>query len=119
MQADERIEDEEARLQPGDGLIEGRAVGLEIEAQAGGGDHLDVECSETDAGGGTDAIEAASDDVECVLGGIEQNAAGSAHREAAQTGDAGSDGDGEIEGEEGFAAFGLAADDAAGFVGPQ
>ena len=48
-----------------------------------------------------------------------QNAAGAAHREAVRIGDAGSDGDGEIEGEEGFAAFGLAADDADGFVGPQ
>ena len=43
MQAHERIEDEQPRLQPGDGLVETRAVGLEIEAQAGRGDHLDVE----------------------------------------------------------------------------
>ena len=46
MQAHERIEDEQARLQPGDGLLETRAVGLEIEAQAGDGDHLDVECGD-------------------------------------------------------------------------
>ena len=119
MQADERIEDEQPRLQPGDGLIEARAVGLEIEAQAGRGDHLDVEFGEADAGGGTDAFEAAADDVQRVLGGIEQDAAGAADREAAQAGDAGGDGDREIEGEEGFAALGLAADDADGFLRPQ
>ena len=71
------------------------------------------------AGGGADAIEPAADDVECVLGGIEQDAAGVGHREAAQAGDAGGDGDGQIEGEEGFAALGLAADDADGLFGPQ
>ena len=119
MQAHERIEDEQPRLQPGDGLIETCAIGLEIEAQAGGGDHLDVEFGKTDAGGGADAFEAATDDVQGVLGGIEQDAAGAADREAAQAGDAGGDGDGQIEGEEGFAAFGLAADDADGFFRPQ
>ena len=119
MQAHERIEDEQPRLQPGDGLIETYTIGLEIEAQAGGGDHLDVEFGKTDAGGSTDAVEAATDNVQGVFGGIEQDAAGAADREAAQAGDAGGDGDGQIEGEEGFAAFGLAADDADGFFRPQ
>ena len=71
------------------------------------------------AGGGTDAVEAAADDVQRVFGGIEQDAAGRADREAAQAGGAGGDGDGQIEGEEGFAAFGLAADDPDGLLGPQ
>jgi hypothetical protein len=115
MQAHERIKDEKARLHPGDGLIETCAIGLEIETQAGRGDHLDVEFGETDAGGGTDAFEAAADDVQCVFGRIEQDAAGAADREAAQARDAGSDGDGQIEGEEGFAALGFAADDPDGF----
>jgi|SRR5271166_5409469 len=119
MKPDKRIEDEQTRLQPGDGLIEGSAVGLEVETQAGRGDHLDVEFGEADAGGGTNAFESAADDVECVLGGIEQDAAWSCHGEAAQAGDTGGDGNGEIEGEEGFAALGLAADDPDGFVRPQ
>jgi hypothetical protein len=119
VQTHERIEDEQPRLQPGDGLIEPCAVGLEIEAQAGRGDHLDVEFSETDASGGADALEAAADDMERVLGGIEQDATGAGDREAAQTGSAGGDGDRQIEGEEGFAAFRLTTDDADGFFGPQ
>jgi hypothetical protein len=88
------------------------------EAQAGGGDHLHVEFGETDAGGGADPFETATDDVQGIFGGIEQDAAGVADREAAQAGDAGGDGDGQIEGEEGFAAFGFAADDADGFFRP-
>ena len=119
MQAHERIEDEQPRLQPGDGLLEPCAVGFEIEAQAGRGDHLDVEFGETDAGGGADAFEAATDDMQRVFGGIEQDAARARDREAAQAGSAGGDGDGQIEGEEGFAAFRLAADDADGFFRPQ
>jgi hypothetical protein len=119
MQADERIEDEQPWLQPGDGLLETGAVGLEIEAQTGGGDHLDVEFRESSTGGGTDAFEATTDDVQCVFGGIEQDAAGAADREATQTGDAGGDGNGQIEREEGFAALGLAADDADGMFRPQ
>src|ERR1700732_5217933 len=115
VQTHERIEDEQPRLQPGDGLIEAYAVSLEIEAQAGRGDHLDVEFGEADTGGGADALEAATDDMERVLGGIEQHATGARDREAAQTGDAGADGDRQIEGEEGFAALRLAADDADGF----
>src|SRR5271166_840363 len=67
VQSHERIEDEQPRLQPGDGLIEPRAVGLEIEAQTGRGDHLDVEFGEPDAGGGADALEAATDDMQRVL----------------------------------------------------
>jgi hypothetical protein len=49
--------------------------------------------------------------VECVLGGIEQNAPGAWDGEAAQTRRAGGDRDGEVEGKERFAAFWLAADD--------
>ena len=100
MQAHERIEDEKARLQPGDGLLEPRTVSLEIEAQTGRRDHLHVERGETDAGRGADAFEAAADYMQGIFGGIKQDAAGAADREAAQTGDAGGDGDRQIEGED-------------------
>jgi hypothetical protein len=115
MQAHERIEDEQPRFQPGDGLFQTYAVNLKIEAQTGGGDHLHVECGETDAGSGTDALEPTADDVQGVFGGIEQDTAGAADREATQAGNSGGDGDSQIEGEEGFAAFRFAADDADGF----
>jgi len=119
VQAHEGIEDEQPWLQPGNGLVETRAVGGEIEPQAGGGDHLDVERGKADSSSGADALETAADDMERVFGGIEQDATGAAHREAAQAGDAGRDGNGQIEGEEGFTALGFAADDPDSFVGPQ
>ena len=75
VQAYERIEDQEPGLERGNGFIETRAVGLKIEAQAGCGDDLDVEFGEAGAGGGADALEAASDDMECILGRIEQDPA--------------------------------------------
>jgi hypothetical protein len=65
------------------------------------------------------ATPAAAHDVQGIFGGIEQDAAGAADREAAQAGDARGDGDGQIEREEGFAAFRFAADDADGFFRPQ
>ena len=54
-----------------------------------------------------------------VFGWVKQNAAGAAHREATQARDAGGDRHGQIESEEGFTAFGLAANDADGFFRPQ
>ena len=74
---------------------------------------------QVEAGSGADAIEPVPHDVRRILGGVEQDAAGIGHGEAAQAGRAGGDRDGEVEGEEGFAAFGLAADDADGFCRPQ
>src|SRR5712671_3696763 len=119
MQPYEGIEDKEARLQFGDGVIEAPAVGLKIEPHGGGSDDLDVEIGDAEAGGGTDAVEPPAHDVERVLGGVEQNAPGAWHGEAPQARDAGRDRDGEVQGEEGFAAFWLAADDADRLLGPQ
>ena len=94
-------------------------IGGQIEAEAGGGDDLDVEGGEVDAGGEGDAVQALADDVQGVFGGVEEDAAGLGGREAAQAGGAGGDGEGEVEGEEGLAALGLAADDADGLRGPE
>jgi len=54
-----------------------------------------------------------------ILCSIEEDAAGVGHREAAQAWDASRHGDSQIEGQEGFAALGLAADDADGILRPQ
>jgi hypothetical protein len=90
-----------------------------IQAKAGSGDDLDVQGGEVDAGGQREAVQALADDVERVLGGVEEDAAGLGRREVAQAGGAGGDGEGEVQGEEGLAALGLAADDAHGLVGPE
>jgi hypothetical protein len=62
---------------------------------------------------------ATADDVQRVLGGVEQDAPGLGHDEAAQAGRAGGDRDSEVESQERLAALGLAADDADGLIRPQ
>jgi hypothetical protein len=119
MQAHKRIEHKQARPQLGDCRVEARAICLEIEPQGGGGDHLNVEIGERDACGGANAFEPLAHDVERVLGGVEQDASGARHHEAAQAGGAGCDRDGDVEGKEGFAAFWLTADDSDRLFGPQ
>jgi hypothetical protein len=57
VQAHERIEDEQARLECGDGLLKAPAIRIEIEPDRGRGDDLDVEIGERDAGGGRDAFK--------------------------------------------------------------
>ena len=58
-------------------------------------------------------------DMKRVLGGIEKNAAGARNGETAQASRSSRNRHGKVEGEEGFAAFGLATDDADSFLGPQ
>ena len=91
MQTHEGIEHQQARLQVGDGVVEASAVGREIQSHGGCGDDLDVEIGKAEAGGGADAVEPPAHDVERVLGGIEQNAAGAWHAEATQARNAGRD----------------------------
>jgi hypothetical protein len=83
-----------------DNFLETGAVGLVVETQALGGDHLDIEIGEIAAGGGADTVEPASHDMQGILGGVEQDAPGPLHGEAAQAGRAGGDSDGKVEGED-------------------
>jgi hypothetical protein len=84
MQTDEGIEHEQPWLEPADGRVETRAISIEVEAQAGRGDQLDVEIGQRNAGDGTDALEAGTNDVHGIFSRIEQNAAGMRDHEAAQ-----------------------------------
>src|SRR6266487_8630 len=119
VEADEGVEDEELGFERLDGGAETEPVVLLVEAERAGGDDVDGQARERDAGGGADALEAAAHDVERVLGGVEQDGPGLDDGEAAEAGLAGGDGDGHVEGEEGLAALGLAADDADGLGGPE
>ena len=112
VEADEGIEDEEAGPDALDRLDQSLAVGAMIEAQGGDVDDGDVEGLEAGAGGAGDALEPGAHDVAGILGGEHQDRPRLVGVEAAQAGDAGGDRHGDVEGEEGLAAFGLAADDA-------
>ena len=92
---------------------------LPVKARDRDVDDGDVEGLEVGFGGSGNAFEAGAYDVAGVLGGEQQDRSGLCGGEAAQAGNAGSDGDREVEGEEEFAALGLAADDADGLLAPQ
>src|SRR6516164_1387883 len=96
MQAHEGIENEETRLELGDGLLEAAANGLEIKPHSWFGDDLDVERGELEATGGANPLEPSPHHIEGVLGGIEKDAPGARDRKAAQAGSAGGDRNGEI-----------------------
>ena len=119
VQAHEGIKHEEFGPQGSNRGAERLAVLAAIEAQHRCRNDVDVEGREVDAGGIGDALEPLTHDRGGVLGGIEEHGPSLPGREVAQAGDACGNGDGKVESEEGFAAFGLAADDADGLAHPQ
>jgi len=119
MQAHEGIEHQQAGCQLRDGFIETRAIGRLIEPYGWCGDHVNVEIFQITRRGGADALESSAHDMQGVFCGVEQDAARTRHREAAQARRAGSDGDGQIQGEEGLAALRFPADDSDGLFGPE
>ena len=119
VQTHERVEDEQPRLERRDGVLEAGAIGTQVQTQRGGGDDLDVQIAQRDAGGGADAVEALAHDGQSVLCGVQQHPAGTGDGEAAQARGAGRHGDGKLEGHERLAGFRLAAEDADCLLGPQ
>ena len=119
VQPHEGIEDQQAWLEVGDSVGEAAPIGVEIEPERRGGNNLDIEIGEVDAGGGGDALKPPADSGRRILGGIEQDTAGIGYRKTPQAGNTRSNGDGQIERQKRLAALGLTADDADGFMGPQ
>jgi hypothetical protein len=119
VQAHERIEHQEARLELRDGVFEALAVGSLVDSQRGGGDDVHVEVCKLAGHGGADALEPAAHDMQGILGRVEQHPARPGDGEAAQARGAGGDRDGQVQGEEGLAAFRFPADDADGLFGPE
>jgi hypothetical protein len=119
VQADEGVEHEEDRPHRGDGGLELLPIFGEIETQAGRGDDVDRQLGERDVRRATDAVEPRADQMQGVLSGVQEHRAAPRWGKPAQTRNAAGDGDDHIEREEALAAFGLAADDADGFIGPE
>ena len=119
MQAHQGVEDEQARGEALDGVVQALAVTVMVEAQCGDVDDGDVEVMEGSGGGLGDAFETAAHEMAGILCGVHQDRAGLCGGEVTQARDARGDADGEVEGEEGFAALGFAADDADGVAAPQ
>jgi hypothetical protein len=119
VQPHKGVEDQERGFELGDRPLEALTVLGAIEADRGGSERPEVEVLELEAEVSAGLLEAASQDHGSILGGEDEDAAGGVDREAAETGSARSDRDGETEGEEGLSALGLAAEDADGFFAPE
>jgi hypothetical protein len=119
MKADEGIEDEELRLERCHGAVEAiRVVGV-VEPEVGRRDDLEVELIEGETASESDALEALAYDMLWVLGGEEEDAAGSRDGETTQTRLAGGDRHGHVESEERLVRFSFATDQSDGLVAPQ
>ena len=101
------------------GLSETLTVGRCVQPERGCGDHFHRQRLEADLSGASDAFQALAHDGQGVFGGKEQHFAGAPNGKLAQTGRAGSDADGHIQSQKAFAAFGFAAEDADGLIGPK
>lgn len=118
VQTDERIEDQEFRLQAGHGGLQRLLVFGSVEPQRWCNDDVDIKAFEIDAGGVCDTLKALAHNEGSILGGIEQHSAPLPGRKASQAGCAGSHCDSKIEGEERLPALGLATDDTDGLRAP-
>jgi len=73
VEANKGVEEKEPWLESVDGIEKSFLVELGIEPKRRGGDDVDVELGELELQVGTDAFESSPDDVQGVLGGVEEN----------------------------------------------
>jgi hypothetical protein len=119
VEANERVEEEEAGFDGGEGEVEPLLVVGSVEPESGLGDEADGEPLElldaADVGDGSDAL---LDGGGRVFGGVEQDGAALTDGVAPEAWLSAGDCDGQLEGEPGLAALGAPADEADGLVGP-
>ena len=118
VQADQGVEDHEARCDALHGLLQTVPVVEMVEAQCRHVDDGDVEGLEAGACGPGDPLQTLAHEVAGVLGGEQQDRAGAGRGEVPQAWDAGGDCDREVQRQDGLAALWLAADDADGLLAP-
>ena len=119
VQADQGVEDQEARFDALHRFLQALTIGRPVETQGGHIDDGDVEFVEGGGGGVGDPLQAFAHLVSRVFGREQQHGAAPRGAEVAQAWHACGDGDGEVEREEGLAALGLAADDADALLAPE
>ncbi len=119
MQPDQRIQDQQDGPLLLDGVGKALAIGGGIQPERGRGNDLHRQGGKRDLRGSGNAFQALAHHGQRVFGRKEQHRAAAPHRELPQAGGAGSDADRHIQGQEAFAAFGFAAQDADGLIGPE
>jgi hypothetical protein len=119
MESDEGIEDEDPGLESLDCACQGALIFGGVELEKRGGDHLDVESLEIQLANAADPFEPGADDVEGVLGRVQEDPAGLLGLKTSETGTARGHRNRKFESEEGLVGFGLAAEDADSLIGPE
>jgi hypothetical protein len=119
MQPDQRVQDQEDRLEVLDGIREALAVGGSVQPERRSGDDFYRERIKADLGSASNAFQSLAHDRQRVLGGKEEHLARASDRELPQAGRPGRHTHSDIQGEEAFAAFGFASEDADRLFGPK
>jgi hypothetical protein len=112
MEADERIEQDDAGLMQSQGPVDAKPVAVEIEAERWCGDDTEGQVGEVEVAAGAEACEALLHRRRGVLRHVEENGPGVVDGEAAEARSVARNGEDELEGEPALAAFGGSADDA-------
>ena len=119
VEADERVEQEQARSCGVKSAPEPRAIALEIETEGRRGDDLDGEGAEVEIAVAAQAEEALLHSRGAILGEVEKDGAWIVDGEAAETRRRRGDGEGQIEREPTLATLGWSADDADAGASPE
>ena len=119
MEAHEGIEQDEPGLEALQGGVQTNQIVRGVEEQTGSGDDVQVERLEGEATVATDAGDAAPDLVQRILCEEDEARAGLLDLEAIETRSGAGNGDGDVETEPGFAAFGSTGEEADRLRAPQ
>ena len=109
MQADKRVEDEQARRRATNGFCEAVLIGGQIEPHTGRGDHINGEGGQIETAMAAEASEPGLDEVAGVFRHVEQHPAGIGHGKGVQTRRAAGDGHSHIQTQPAFQTLGQAA----------
>gem|GEM_PF-1573726 len=118
VEPDQWVEQEHFGCEGNEGLVEGVTVALEVEAQAGGSDDLEVQTSQREPSMAADLLDAIAHVVQRILGEVDDDGPGSIDGEVLEAGGAGGDGDGQIQAQPGFTGFRRPPDHADGGSAP-
>ena len=119
MKPDQGIQQQQQGTDASHGVVESELVALGIEAQAVGGDDVQIEAGQLDAAMAAQLGDAVADAGQSILGEIHQSGTGGLDREATEGRGAGGDRDGEIKTEPRLANLGTAAENADCGGGPE
>ena len=119
VQPYERVQNQQHGVLLLDGMSQALPVGGQVQTERGSGDDLNRQRGKRDLGGSGDAFQALAHDRQRVFRREEQHRSTAPHGELPQTSGARSDADGHVQGQEAFAAFRFATQDADGLVGPE